>query len=207
MRPTGARSGLSRRALLALGFSGTAGTASSASDPLAGRFGGAFALTTHDGRQVSDESFRGRFMLIYFGYTHCPDLCPIDLALIGAALDSLGEAADAIQPLFVSVDPERDTPAVLAPFVASFHKRLIGLTGSEADIAAVARLYRVHRVRYQPASAAPGDYAIDHGSLTCLMGGDGQLLTLSPHNTEAARMAAMLRRYLTPVDAGRARMH
>jgi protein SCO1/2 len=207
MKAFGAGSGLSRRALLALGFSAAAGAACGATDPLAGRFGGAFVLTTHDGLRVSDESFRGRFMLIYFGYTHCPDLCPIDLAVIGAALDSLGEVADAIQPLFVSVDPERDTPAVLAPCVASVHKRLIGLTGSEADIAAVARLFRVHRVRYQPASAPSGEYGIDHGSLTYLMGRAGQFLTLLPHTTDAARMAAVLRRYLTAADSGEERAH
>jgi protein SCO1 len=193
---------LSRRAVLALGFSAGFGAASGSTDPLAGRFGGPFVLTTHEGARVSERSFRGRFMLIYFGYTHCPDLCPIDLAVIGAALERLGNAASAIQPLFISVDPERDTPAVLAAFVSSFDKRLIGLTGSEAEIAAVARLYRVHRVRYQPASGAAGDYAIDHGSLTYLMGRNGEFVTLLPHNTDAARMAAVLRHYVARAEEG-----
>lgn len=165
-------------------------------DPLAGRFGGPFTLTAHDGRRLSDTDFRGRFMLVYFGYTTCEDLCPLDLAVIEAALKELGPAADIVQPLFVTVDPARDTVPVMAAYVANFHPRLIGLTGSEPEIAAVARAYKVHRRKVRPAAGGPEAYIVDHGSLTYLMGPDGQFRTLVPHKTEAAAMAAVLRRYL-----------
>ena len=167
-----------------------------AADPLAGRFGGPFTLTAHDGRRLSDQDFRGRFMLIFFGFTRCPDICPTDLATMAKALELLGPLADRVQPLFVTVDPARDDPAALGDYVSSFHPRLIGLTGSEPEIAAVARAYRVHRRKYQPAWAAPGQYGVDHGSLKYLMGPDGAFATLVPHDTPAERMAAILRPYL-----------
>ncbi|MBT9288138.1 SCO family protein [Prosthecodimorpha staleyi] len=175
-------------------------------DPLAGRFGGPFKLVAHDGRRLSDADFRGRFMLVYFGYTTCDDLCPLDLAVIEAALKELGPAADIVQPLFITVDPTRDTVPVMAAYVANFHPRLIGLTGSEPEIAAVARAYKVHRRKVRPAAgiqgggiqggSGPDAYIVDHGSLTYLMGPDGQFRTLVPHKTEAAAMAMVLRRYL-----------
>lgn len=164
-------------------------------DPLAKRFGGPFALTTHDGRRVTGADFRGWFLLLFFGYTRCPDVCPTGLATMAAALESLGAAADRVQPVFITVDPASDTPQALADYVASFHPRLIGLTGSEGEIAAVTRAFRVHRVKYQP--AAGGDYAVDHGSLTYLMGPDGGFLTLIPHGATPGRMADVLRRYLS----------
>lgn len=181
-----------RAALAALALAFTA-PAMGQSDPLAGRFGGPFTLTAHDGKRVSDTDFRGRFLLIAFGFTHCPDICPTGLATMTAALEALGPVADRVQPLFITVDPGRDAPAALAEYVASFHPRLIGLTGSEAEIAAVARAYRVHRVKYEP--AAGGDYAVDHGSLIYLMGPDGGFRTLFPHGTPADKMSQVLRRH------------
>src|ERR1044072_7444599 len=109
--------------------------------------GGPFTLTDQNGRRVSDRDFAGKYRLIYFGYTFCPDVCPVDMQAIGAGLrqfeaDQPARAAR-LQPIFITVDPARDTPPVLRQFVAAFHPRLIGLTGSEAEIAAVARGYRV----------------------------------------------------------------
>src|ERR1051326_2147709 len=107
--------------------------------PLAGAtMGGPFTLTDQNGRQVSDRNFAGKYRLIYFGYTFCPDVCPIDMQVIGAGLRRF-EAQDAaraarVQPIFISVDPARDTPPVLRQFVAAFHPRMIGLTGSQAEI-------------------------------------------------------------------------
>ena len=164
-------------------------------DPLADRFGGPFTLTAHDGRRVSDADFRGRFMLVYFGYTRCPDVCPVDLLTMGEALKILGSLGERVQPLFITVDPERDTAKLLGDYVESFHPRLLGLTGPEADIAAVVKAYKVHRVKYTPDND-PKTYGVDHSSLTYLMGRDGKFLTLVPHNTTAARMAAVLRPYL-----------
>ena len=165
-------------------------------DPLAGRFGGPFALVDHSGRAVSDGDYRGRFMLVYFGFTRCTDTCPIDLPTIAQALDGLGPLAQRIAPLFVTVDPAHDTPPVLAAYVAAFHPALVGLTGSEAQIAAVAKAYRVHRRRLTLPHHAAGEHSVDHGSLTYLMDREGRFLTLLTHKTAADRMVAVLRSYL-----------
>ncbi len=191
-------------------------------DPLAKQFGGPFALTSHDGRKLSDTDFRGQFMLIYFGYTTCPDICPVDLAQQATALDLLGADADNIQPLFVTVDPKRDTPERITEFIASFHPRLIGLTGSETEIAAIARAYKIHRRKLlQRADAHEGhgahdahkshadharhadhsdkdseDYLVDHGSLTFLMGPDGAFRALLPRTFAPERMAEIIAKYV-----------
>jgi protein SCO1/2 len=193
-----------------------AGTpAPAARDPLAGRFGGPFALVAHDGRRVTERDFLGRHMLVYFGFTRCTETCPIDLPMIAAALDRLGRRAEAVTPVFISVDPE-DDPARLAPYVAAFHPRLVGLGGSEAEIAAVARAYRVHRRKLATSRpthgshaghdshaghnshAGHGGYTIDHGSLLYLMGPDGRFLSLLPHASGSERIAEMLARHLPP---------
>ncbi len=178
---------------LAIAFAGP--LAAQVADPLADRFGGAFTLTAHNGKRVSDTEFRGRFLLVYFGYTRCPDVCPDDLLTMSAAIHGLGAVAERLQPLFISVDPARDTPDKLADYVESFHPRLIGLTGTEAEIAAVSRAYKVHRVKYTPAND-PANYGVDHSSLTYLMGPDGKFRTLIPHNTSAERMRDVVLGYL-----------
>ena len=165
------------------------------SDPLAARFGGPFELTTHEGKRVRDSDFRGRFMLVYFGYTHCPDICPVDLTVLTEAVERAGPAGDKVDPIFVTVDPARDTPEHLAKYRQSFHPRLVALTGSEADIAAVAKAYRVHRRKYLPDKSDPANYGIDHGSLTYLMGPDGKFRTLIPHGASAERMAELIEKY------------
>ncbi|CAN7552035.1 SCO family protein [Bosea sp. LjRoot237] len=166
-------------------------------DPLATQFGGPFSLTDHSGKRVTEADFRGRFMLIYFGFTTCAETCPIDLPIIAQALDALGPLAAKIAPMFISVDPVNDTPAVMAAYVANFHPRLIGLSGSEAELAAVARAYKVHRRKLTQTHHGHGEYTIDHGSLTYLMGPDGRFLTLLPHNSGAERMAGVLRKYIS----------
>ncbi len=172
-------------------------TASTAPDPLATQFGGPFVLTDHTGKSVTDADFRGRFMLVYFGFTRCTDTCPVDLPVIAQALDGLGPPAEKIAPLFISVDPVNDIPAVMATYVANFHPRLIGLSGSEAEITAVAKAYKVHRRKLTQAHHGHGEYTIDHGSLTYLMGPDGRFLTLLPHGTSAERMTMVLHKYLS----------
>jgi protein SCO1/2 len=162
-------------------------------DPLAGRFGGPFSLLAAEGRAVSDRDFRGRFMLVYFGYTHCPDVCPLDLSVMAEALALLGPAAAEVEPIFITVDPARDTPALMAEYAKSFSPRITALSGTEADIAAVAKAYKVHRRKVPAASPGrPDDYVVDHGSLTYLMGPDGAFRTLIPHNTPAERMATIV---------------
>ncbi len=159
-------------------------------------FGGPFELTDQNGRLRSDRDFRGKFLLIFFGYTGCPDICPLDLSVISRALDRLGVQGKRIQPIFITVDPARDTPEVLRDFISGFHPRFVALTGSESRIAAIAKAYRVHRRKVIVEPAYPQDYLVDHGSLTYLMGPDGSFRTLFPHGTSAERMATVLRSYL-----------
>jgi protein SCO1 len=172
------------------------GTVGRPGDPLAGRFGGAFALIAPDARPVTDSVLHGRFVLITFGYTHCPDVCPTDLATMGQAIDALGKRGDMVQPVFVTVDPARDTPDVLAAYASSFHPRLLALSGSEAQVAAAARAYKVHRRKVLTSPGQTQDYLVDHSSLMYLMGPDGGFVTLFPANTPVDRMVAALKTYL-----------
>lgn len=167
-------------------------------DPLADKFGGAFSLQSAGGNRVSDKDFRGRFMLVYFGFTHCPDICPTELSEITAALDALGEQGETVQPIFITVDPARDTPEALDAYSKSFHPRLLMLTGTEAEIAAVAKVYKVHRRKYlwrqEPQNSS--DYGVDHGSLIYLMGPDGKFRTLFPLKTTSEKMTETIRKYI-----------
>jgi len=160
-------------------------------------FGGSFALVDHEGRIRTDQDYRGRYLLIYFGYTYCPDICPTGLQTMSQALDSLGAKAEKVQPLFISIDPIRDRPKVLKDYVSHFHPNLVGLTGSEAQIRAVAKAYRVHRRKVMFSPDDPEDYLVDHSSITHLIGPDGKFLTLFPHGTDAQVMSKRLAGYLT----------
>lgn len=161
-------------------------------------FGGPFVLTSTDSQPVSDGSFRGRFLLVTFGYTNCPDICPTSLAVVGNALENLAGEAGAVQPIFITVDPARDTPQKLKDYAKSFDPRILMLTGSESEISAVAKAYRVHRQTYAFADAGSqaGHYGVDHGSLMYLMGPDGKFRTIFPHGTTAEALTTALRRYL-----------
>lgn len=167
------------------------------SDRLSQLFGGPFSLVAHTGKPVTNADFDGRYLLIFFGYTGCPDVCPIGLTVMTQALDMLGASAETIQPLFITVDPERDTPEQLAKYVKSFHPRLIGLSGTEAQINDVAKAYKVHRRKVLTGDQAHNEYVIDHGSLTYFMGRDGKFLTLIPYNATAERMAQVLKTYVS----------
>ena len=140
--------------------------------------GGPFQLTDQSGKTVTDKNLKGKPTLIFFGYTHCPDVCPTELQAISLALDTLGAAADAVQPLFITIDPERDTPARLADYVSSFHPRLIGLTGPLPAIRKTAIAYRVFFSK--PGVAAPADYPVDHTGFIYLVGKDGRYLGFLP---------------------------
>ena len=157
--------------------------------------GGPFTLTDHTGRRVTDQEWRGRYMLVFFGFTFCPDVCPTALQVTASALDKLGAKAERVTPLFISVDWERDTPDMLARYVSSFHPRLVGLTGSADEIAAVARAYRVYYRKAKDEKSAAG-YTIDHSSIVYLMGPDGRFVTHFTHTTSPDAMAAALERNL-----------
>ena len=152
--------------------------------------GGPFALTDQAGHERTDTEFRGRLMLVYFGFTYCPDVCPTDLQAIGLALDRLGRDGDQVQPIFITVDPERDTAAHLADYVPMFHPRLIGLTGSADAIRKVADAYKVYYARV-PQDA--GDYTVDHTAYIYLMDRDGNYLGFFPPGTSADRMVEIIR--------------
>ena len=152
--------------------------------------GGPFTLTAHTGERISDEAFRGKFMLVAFGFTHCPDVCPAELQVMTAALESMGPEAERVQPLFITIDPERDTPAHLADYMAHFHPRLIGLTGSAEEIAEVADAYHVWYEKVQEGDST--DYVMDHTSITYLMGPDGEFVQHFSFGTSAETLAEAL---------------
>ena len=156
--------------------------------------GGPFSLMDHRGQRVSDASFRGRYMLIYFGYGYCPDVCPTELATMASALDALAGQAAAIQPMFITIDPARDTPAFLADYVAQFHPRMIGLSGTADEIALAAKAYRVFYARAKSGDGA--DYLMDHSSFIYFMGPDGRYLTLFRRGADPKDMAAQIRRLM-----------
>jgi protein SCO1/2 len=134
--------------------------------------GGPFELIDHTGQRRTDADYRGKFLLIYFGFTHCPDACPTELLSISLALEKLGGAANAVQPLFITVDPQRDTPPVLADYVSSFHPRLVGLTGEPARIKTVAHAYKTYFARSAGGSA--DNYSVDHTGFIYVVGPDGR---------------------------------
>lgn len=157
--------------------------------------GGPFELIGAEGKTVTDKDFRGRYMLVFFGFTHCPDICPAELQVMSAALDDLGSDADRIVPIFITLDPERDTHAAVTNYVQNFGSNFVGLTGSPEAIAKAAKAYRVSYKKFQDESMGE-DYSIDHSALLYLMGPDGQFVTYFPYGTPPEKMAETLRRYL-----------
>jgi protein SCO1/2 len=151
-----------------------------------GTVGGPFALTDHTGARRTDLDFRGRVLLVYFGYMHCPDVCPTDLLAVAQAIDDLGPAGSEVQPLFISVDPERDTPERLAQYVASFHPRLIGLTGSAEEIRRAARAYKVWYAKADNPRVTT--YEMEHTSYVYLVDRDGNYAGFLPPGTSPERM-------------------
>jgi protein SCO1/2 len=160
--------------------------------PPAAEIGGPFTLLADTGQVVTDRSFRGRYLLIHFGYTGCADVCPTTLAALRVALDLLGGRGAGVQPLFITVDPRRDTPAVLRGYTAAFTPRLLGLTGTEQQLAAVRRAYHVRAVVHPDGAG----YAIDHTSVLLLVGPDGRFIAPIAADQSGAAMAAELGRYL-----------
>jgi len=168
--------------------------------PLQGAaIGGPFTLTDQNGKSFSSDSLAGKYRVIYFGYTFCPDACPTDMAVLGKAmrtLDTKDPAKSAkIQPIFVTVDPARDTPPIIKQFVGAFYPRLIGLTGSEAQIAAVAKDYAIS-YRKQPAPAGASGYLMDHPRIAILFGPDGKPIEFLPVDSSADAVVAELEKWV-----------
>jgi protein SCO1/2 len=179
---------------------GACGQAAPVEDPpLKGaRLGGSFSLTDQNGRRVTDQSWPGKYKLVYFGYTFCPDVCPVDMRVLGAGLRRFEQSDPArgakVQPIFVSVDPQRDTPPVLREFVANFHPRLVGLTGTPDELARMARAYGVYYQRRE--GATPGSYLMDHSRNAVLYGPDGAPIAIIPYDQGPEGAASELARWV-----------
>jgi protein SCO1 len=164
------------------------------------QLGGAFALTDHHGRAVTDRTFLGSFPLIFFGFTHCKVVCPENLSKLSRVLDLLGPLAEHLKPLYVSVDPDRDTPDVMRTFLESRFPGFLGLTGDRAQVTAMKAAYKVYAE--QEAPDAKGDYDVPHTAMTFLMNEDGSYRTHFSDVSTAEDIAARLRTILT--SAGKA---
>lgn len=156
--------------------------------------GGPFRLTDQAGRAVTEQDYAGKWMLLYFGYTYCPDVCPTELGAMVAALDMLGPPAATVAPVFVTIDPERDTPAQLADYVPRFHPRLQGLTGTAEQVAEAARRFRVYYAKARRSDNS--DYLMDHSSFIYLVGPDGKVRALFRPETTPEQMANSIRQQL-----------
>jgi len=156
--------------------------------------GGPFSLTDQNGTVRQEADFRGKLMLVYFGYTYCPDICPATLLAMSQALDQLGPEADQIQPIFITIDPERDTQAQMKLYASNFHPRLLALTGSAEQVAVAEKAYRVYAKKVTEPGKA--DYLMDHSSFIYLMDRDGKLAALISPGADPAAMAAAIRRHL-----------
>ena len=158
------------------------------------QIGGPFALTDQNGVIRTEKDYRGKYMLVFFGYTYCPDVCPTTLAVMSAALDKLGARADKIVPLFITVDPKRDTPEKLKSYLGSFGPRFVGLTGDPKDIAAVTKEYRVYYREH--AGENGGEYTVDHSGVVYLMDPGGAFVANYSLETSPEAMAADLAKTL-----------
>jgi protein SCO1/2 len=157
--------------------------------------GGPFSLTDHTGKAVTEKDYAGKYLLAFFGFTYCPDICPTELQTAVSALDLLGpEKSARVQPLFITIDPERDTPEVLATYVQQFSDTLVGLTGTQEQIAAVAHAYKVYygRAKAEDADEASDEYMMDHTSFLYLMGPDGKFIKVFPAGTSVDDLAKAL---------------
>jgi protein SCO1/2 len=159
--------------------------------------GGPFSLIDQHGKTVTDQDFRGRYMLVFFGFTRCPDICPTELQVMSAALDGLGPKAEKVVPIFITLDPGHDTPEAVGAYVKNFGENFVGLTGSPEAIDKAAKAYRVayQQFEYKGKDENYG-YSIDHSAFVYFMGPDGELKELFNYGTPAEKITATLERYL-----------
>ena len=149
--------------------------------------GGPFSLTRQDGQAVTERDYAGKWLLLYFGYTYCPDVCPTELGRIADVLDAMGPAGEQVTPMMITIDPDRDTQAVMADYVSRFHPRMQGLTGTGEQVAEAARRFRVFYQKVQPRDM--NEYLMDHSSFIYLVGPDGRVRTLYRPETSVEDMA------------------
>lgn len=166
-----------------------------AQDSVKAAISGQFSLVDHTGKSVTDEDFRGEWLLVFFGYTYCPDVCPTTLATIAAVMDELGQQAENVRPLFVTVDPERDTPEVIADYVSAFHPRLVGLTGSVQQVGSAAKSYRVYFAKADQ-DGNSDDYLMDHSGFIYLINPKGEFEMNFSHRASVEKISKTIRELL-----------
>jgi protein SCO1 len=166
--------------------------------------GGAFSLTDQNGREVKDTDFRGRVMLVFFGFTHCPDICPVTTKNLSNLMEQLGAKADQVAPIFISVDPERDTPAVMKDYMANFDSRMVALTGSREQVEKAVSAYKVFAAKVEPKAEDSHDadhhgghhdamdYQVNHSGYIYLMDQHGQYVTHFQYDAKPEDMAKIL---------------
>lgn len=169
------------------------------SSPTAAKIKARFSLVDHHGRTVTEQTYRVKWLLMFFGYTSCPDICPMTLYDVALTLKALDDDADRVQAIFVSVDPERDTVDVLARYIPSFGPSIIGLTGKPEMIKQAAQALRVHNEKVVSPNVA-GSYSVDYQSYLYLIRPDGEFETVFPHGMAVDRMVKALRRHITLLD-------
>ncbi len=191
-------------ALFAAGFAGVYTVLNSREPASEGKplIGGAFSLVDGAGKRVTDRDFRGRLMLVFFGYAHCPDVCPTELQNMADVLDKLGPDAAKVAPIFISVDPKRDTPAAIESYVKNFSPRIVGLTGEPAEVASAAKAYRVYFRKV--GDEANGAYTVDHSAFVYLMDGEGHYVTHFLFNAEPTIIAEAIKKQIRADGAIRA---
>jgi len=159
-------------------------------------FGGTFSLIDHNGWAKTDQDFNGKLLLVSFGYINCPTICPTKLMAISTSLDMLGDLSDQVQPVFITIDPDRDSPEKLRKYLNKIDPRVLGLSGSETEISRVAKAYRAYRLKVITDDRDPENYLVNHTSITFLMDKVGKFQTLFTQTTKPDVMAQVLRRYL-----------
>ena len=156
--------------------------------------GAAFTLTNQDGKQVSDSDFHGKYMLLFFGFTHCPDLCPTTLLIMSQTIEQLKDDASNVAPIFITVDPVRDTPAVMKKFLGTFNPAIVGLTGDPKEIDKLETGYKTYSTKIEDKDA-PGGYGFDHSGYIYLMDKQGKFLTVFTSDSSPQTIAAKIREY------------
>jgi protein SCO1/2 len=156
--------------------------------------GGDFTLTDTSSKLVRDADFRGKVMLVFFGFTHCPDICPVTVATMSKVMTALGTKANQVAPIFITVDPERDTPDVMAQFLSNseFDKRIVGLTGTQEQIKSVAAVYRAYYAKNVMPGVDNTGYTVDHSGFIYVMGKDGKFIKAIPYNKSDEEMLALI---------------
>jgi protein SCO1/2 len=162
--------------------------------PTGSAIGGPFKLTDQNGQPITDADLKGKPFLVFFGYTHCPDVCPTTLFEVSEMMRSLGKDADRTKALFVSVDPDRDTPAVLKDYLSSFDPHLIGATGDQKTLEAIEKEYRVYAKKVP--TGKDGEYSMDHSAIVYLMDKQGRFVAPFKLDKKPEDAAAELRKYM-----------